>query len=300
MPASWLTDVLGPSHSRTVSVTRNNMPSSTPPPPAQMSGGDQRFSLNNLLGQMQGQFDQANTAGLEQYKNLMNTVSGVNSRVLGAGGLYDQAGAGLATMGNTARNRISQGATRAKAEASQDLVSRGLSNTTIGASMNRGIDSDAEFANQGVDESVNNARSGLALSRAGAEGDLGRFTADSILSKRNEGPDQAMYANLIAQLARSGGLDNSFSQGGGSSGAVPMTGGSSRDKQPPAPVTGGGGPTGSAVHTVTGQGNGDSLTKVLPINNDMLMGTRLVERGGGIIYDMDSGEAVARRPNARG
>lgn len=291
MSASWLTDVLGPSRPRTVSVTRNNMPSSTPV--QSPTGSNTPFALDGLLQRLQGSYDESNKAGLDQYKNLMASVGGVNQRVLGAGGLYDQAGAGLTTMGNTARGRIAQGATRAKAESSQDLVSRGLSNTTIGASMNRGIDSDAEFANQGVDEQINNARSGLAISRAGTEGDLGRLTADSILSKRNEGPDQQLYAQLIAQLGRSGGL-GSFSSGGGSSGAsVPATGSSPKPQQP----QGGGNYAGvGGVTTVTGQGNGDKLTKVsLPINDDMLMGTNMKEQYGGLIVDKNTGQPVARR-----
>lgn len=294
MPASWLTDVLGPSRPRTVSVTRNTPSSGVTQSP---TGSNTPFALDGLLQRLQGSYDESNKAGLDQYKNLMASVGGVNQRVLGKGGLYDQAGAGLTTMGGVARNRIAQGSTRAKAEASQDLVSRGLSNTTVGASMNRGIDSDAEFANQGVDEQINNARSGLAISRAGTEGDLGRLTADSILSKRNEGPDQQLYAQLIAQLGRSGGL-GSFSSGGGSSGAsVPTTGSSPKPQQP---QQGGGNYAGvGGVTTVTGQGNGDKLTKVLPVNDGMLLGTSMKEIAGGILVDVHSGQPVARRSYAK-
>lgn len=254
---TWLDNVFGPRQSgRVVSVTRN----APPQMPQQQPGGG--FDLNALLKQMQGQYDASNKAGLEQYQHLMDAVNGVQGSVLGAGGLYDQAGNALTNMGTTARSRIAENTIKQKGVSDQDLQGRGLYNTTIASSVNRGIESDAERANQAVDEQVGQARAGLATQRAGATMDIGRLMADSILSRRNEGPDASMYANLIASLARNGGLNGPFPQGAGSYGATgPGGGGGGRGtyggSPGPAPTGGGGGSYESnPVHTVTGERGG--------------------------------------------
>lgn len=257
MAASWLTQALGPNPpSRTVSVTRNAGPTFQP----QQQPG---FDLNALMKQMQGQYSASNNAGLEQYKNLLASVNGTTNTM---NGLYDQAESRLSGMGTSAHNRIASNMVQGNAADSQDLVSRGLYNSTIAPSMSRGRAADAEVANQQVDEGVNAAKSGLTTQRAGATMDMGRLMADSILSKQNQGPDASMYANLIAQLARSGGLNGSFPSGAGSYGAS-GPGGGGRPTPTPTPTGGSSVSNGTGVQTFTGQGNGDTQTRVLPMSD---------------------------------
>jgi hypothetical protein len=284
MPASWLTNALGPNPApRVVSVQRNAPPSFQGGYGTSGTGTNPFGNLDipTLLKKLQEQNDAANNAGLDQYKNLMASVTGTSNRVIGPGGLYDQAGTLMGNMGNAGRQRIQSNMVQQQAGASQDLVSRGLNNTTIGASMNRGIASDAERAQQSLDEQVAGAKAGLLTQRAGAEGDMGRLTADSILSRRNVPPDAAMYAQLIAQLARSGGT-GSFPQASGSYGAAgpgggrggtrgenpePMSqstgdGGGGTKGENPGPMpqsTGGNGSTQGGVTTVTGEKGGGAF-----------------------------------------
>jgi hypothetical protein len=290
---SWLTDVLGPSPApRVVSVTRNSG-----------TGGSSIPGLDipALLKALQGQNDSANKDGMAQYENLLKTVGGVQSDVLGMGGLYDQAAGAMDSMGNSARRRITEGTTQKKAQASQDLVSKGLFNTTIGSSVNRGIDSDAERSMQDVDEQVSGARAGLLTQKAGATMNIGSLMADSILSRRNQGPDMGLYANLLQALTSAGGGSGSpFGSGGsGISSSTPAP------RDPWAPVGSGDYQGNSGVQTFTNDKPSPGVARVvpaantLPVNDSPLIGTQLVERRG-LIYDVRGGPPVARRSTHRG
>src|SRR5690606_13589557 len=139
--------------------------------------------LQQLVEGMQSGYDEANAAGLEQYKNLLEVVTGLQQNVVGQGGIFDQAMGNIEGMGTSARQRVAENMQHQLGATEQDMTSRGLGNTTIRQSGLRGVRRDAEQAHQAIDEQVGAARSGLLLQKAGAMSDLGRLHADSILSR---------------------------------------------------------------------------------------------------------------------
>jgi hypothetical protein len=171
--------------------------SATPASPA--------FDVNGLLAKLQGLSGQANNAGLQQFRRLMGATNRIGQKQFGPNGLYNQAIGAQSQMGNTAHQQVADTTAQNAAQADQDLVSRGLGNTTVRSSVQRGIQSDAMKQNQAINESVANAKSGLLSQQAGALENYGNFKANSILSKQNVPPDLQMYMSLIQQLAASGG-----------------------------------------------------------------------------------------------
>lgn len=164
-------------------------------------GGSQQEVIQQLIEQMgQGQ-SQAKSAGLQRYTALLDMIAGLQKSIVGPGGTFAQAQKLLEGSGATARRRVGEDTTRAMASAEQDLISRGLGNTTIRTSARRGIASDAERHYQDIDQQVRQEQAGLLTQRAGAEAELGRLRADAILSRQDTGPDTAAYTNLIMALA---------------------------------------------------------------------------------------------------
>lgn len=199
--AGWLTDVLGPTPDPyTVSMTHQGAP--TPPTYGQGIPG---FDINSLMAKLEAENSASNADSLKRFRSLMRMTKGVQNRVVGQGGLYDQA-AGLQTgMGATANAAIDEQTIKNKGQSEQDLIDRGLGNTTIRSTTNRGIESDAQKAHQSVAEAVANAKAGLLTQRAGAETQLGGMRGDALLSRTNTPPNAQMYAQLIQMLMANGG-----------------------------------------------------------------------------------------------
>jgi hypothetical protein len=167
--------------------------------PGAGAGSGFQDMLSKLLAQLQGSSDAANAAGLDQYKNLLGTVDALPGRMAR---LYNQAGAHLDTLGASGMARIADQETQNRGKAEQDLISRGLGNTTIRQNVLGGVSRDAERSRQELGEGLAAQKVGLLERRAGADMDLGRLKADAILSRQNEGPDMGMFLNLIQQLSR--------------------------------------------------------------------------------------------------
>lgn len=201
--ANWLTDVLGPTPApRNVSMTRQGAPSM----PTPGAGGIPGFNIQDLIARMEAESNKANTDSLAQYRNLMKMTKGEQERVIGPGGYYDQAAGLQSGMGATQNAAIDAATVKGKASSEQDLISRGLGNTTIRSSVNRGIESDAQRAKNSVAEQVATAKAGLLTQKAGADQEIGRLRADSLLSRTNMPPNMNAYMQLLQQLAASGGM----------------------------------------------------------------------------------------------
>jgi len=123
------------------------------------------INLNDIMRRFEAAQLAANQANEKRYQDILASLSG---------------------MGTAARTRVAQQKTQAQGGADQDLISRGLGNTTIRQSVQRGIASDAELANQSIDEQVTGMRAG-------------------VMERRNDtGPDLSMYANLLQAAAAAG------------------------------------------------------------------------------------------------
>jgi hypothetical protein len=156
--------------------------------------------LMDIVKQLQAAQTAANKANEDRYQSILGTFS---------------------SMGQAGEARIGQAEQQAQAKNTQDLTNRGLGNTTVTSSTNRGIASDAEYARQTLAENVATSK------------------AKVMEAKTDQGPDMSMYANLLSKASAaqtaakprtvSGGTGNwaqGFSQwqqsqdvgGGGSSG----------------------------------------------------------------------------------
>jgi len=200
---SWLNNVLGPRPAgRVVSVRSRGTPYPTAPAGGNGGGGGGGVDINAIMERLQGQWDAANAAGESQYQNLLGSVSNTRGEV---GGIFDRAESMLEGQGTAARTRIESNRVKNLGTTENDLINRGLGNTTVRTSARRGVNVDAERAEQAVDEQVSGQRAGLLTQRAGAAAGIGNLEADAILSRRNQGPDPSIYANLLAQYGQSGG-----------------------------------------------------------------------------------------------
>jgi hypothetical protein len=116
--------------------------------------------LQNIMQQLQSSQNAANVANQQRYKDIL--------------GMYSN-------LGKSGEARIAEKETQAQAANTQNLTSRGLGNTTVTSSTNRGIASDAEFSRQALGEQVAQLQGGV-MERA-----------------TQQGPNLSMYANLIQQ-----------------------------------------------------------------------------------------------------
>lgn len=122
------------------------------------------FSLADIVSRFEKAQADANAANEQRYQQILSSLGG---------------------QGKSAYRRIDQGTTQALGASDQDLTSRGLGNTTIRSTAQRGIRSDAENAKLAVDEQVAGMKAG-------------------VMERRNDiGPDFSMYANLLQQAAAS-------------------------------------------------------------------------------------------------
>jgi hypothetical protein len=118
--------------------------------------------LNDILAQLKAAQAKANAANEKRYNDIL--------------GMYSNLGqAGMA--------RIGQGEEQAQAKGTQDLTSRGLGNTTVTSSVNRGIANDAELQRQGLQENVAQLKGGV------------------MERKTDAGPNLGLYSGLLQQMA---------------------------------------------------------------------------------------------------
>lgn len=212
-----------------------------------------QFNIQSLIDQLTGSRQEANAANEARFVEIKGLLESLMNR---SGGTYDQIIQNLSNQGRSAKYAIDQQSRRASASAAQDLTNRGLGNTTITSSVNRGILSDAYRAQQNVDEQIQAQRAGALENRLGRDIQTTGMLTGAIERRNDIGPDMSMYANLLQQLAASGATGtgtagkNRITIGPGSSswGALGNTTGGSG---------GGGGSSGSSrtgVTTYTNQG----------------------------------------------
>lgn len=209
---------------RVVSMTPNgSAPQSMSSGAAPAAGGMDPNLLKKLLASLNTSSADAKTAQNQQYSDLMGSVAGTKGEVNGA---YNSASGLLAGQGASAHQSVADNLVHQNATSEQDLMNRGLGNTTIRSSVLRGNDTAAQKANQSIDEGVAGQQAGLLQNKAGALANLGQLNADSILSKHVEGPDMNAYLQLLQQLGGNAGQMGSALTGGAKSGGtIHSTGG---------------------------------------------------------------------------
>jgi hypothetical protein len=111
----------------------------------------------------------------------------------------------LDNLGREARLRVQEGGEKRRGNITQDLVSRGLFNTTVLDQQRRQSFRDQERQQQAIDEQVGRARSGLIERGAFGGVDTSRLLIDSLLSRQDRGPDLNRLSSLIQQFTAGGG-----------------------------------------------------------------------------------------------
>jgi hypothetical protein len=235
------------------------------------------IDFDRIINQFMQAQTQANAANERRYAQLLNAIKGLQGRTEDT---YGEILNRIESTGQVARRRAQQSATRAGGQAEQDLISRGLGNTTIRAAVQRGIGEDLELQQQAIDEQQALMQAQALEGRTGADRATTAMLASAIEGRSDVGPDMGQYASLLRQAASAGDQkplsavvgrgpspgggggvsygDRGSKYGGGFSGAVnPSSGaGSSRGGSSRGVFTSGagaGGP-GSGVGVIMGTG----------------------------------------------
>jgi len=158
-----------------------------------------QFDVDSILQTYRDLHDQAFQANQTRYDDIIGQIGQTSDQV---GGSYDQAFNLTQTIGDAERERIGMGETRALASSEQDLISRGLGQTTIRESARRGVRDDASRARNELQESIARTQAGVVQNRAGSEERLGGMLA-SFMEKRTDAyPDLGMMAQLLEQYGQ--------------------------------------------------------------------------------------------------
>jgi hypothetical protein len=228
-------------------------------------------NINQIIERLQAEQNKANKANETRYAELLASIAGLGQQV---GGSYEQALQRVAGVGQTAYNRIGSQETRAQGMNQQDLISRGLANTTVVNTTRRGISSDAESARQGVDELVADRQAGVYERMAGSQLDIGRLLAQIMEGRNDLGPDLGLYSSLISQAQASKPM--TLKVGAGSVNA------SQHSMKSPSGGGGGGTAPGSTVTNTTGQGGIHS--DISRIANPASSGSSSSQASSGTVY----------------
>lgn len=138
----------------------------------------------------------AEKEGRDQYKSLLRRLELATKRGRAA---FADAESYLKGVGPAGYRRIAEQEARQLGEMDQDLISRGLGNTTIRGSMQQGILRGSEAARQDLDESLALNLSNLARQRGQFELDLGRFGFGGQSEAYQNMPQLAELLQLLQQ-----------------------------------------------------------------------------------------------------
>jgi len=161
----------------------------------------QSVNFQDIISQFQAAQTAANTANEQRYKELLAALNNLGART---GGTYEEILGDLSNLGDSQRQRVDQNAARMWGQAEQDLISRGLGNTTLRFNAKRSVAEDAEQRMQEIDEQMSRQKAGEKERGAAADIDITRMLAGAIEGRNDIGPDLSTYANLLQQAAAAG------------------------------------------------------------------------------------------------
>lgn len=178
--------------------------------------------VQQLLGRLDQLFGEARQANEQRYGDVIELLRGSAGR---AAELGEQALGELSVpdaLGSTARRRLRRSIADAGAQDTQDLVSRGLYNTTLLQTGQRLRARELEEGEQAIDAQVDAARRGMAQMRAGAitgqagleAGIMGNLAG--FMERRTDAyPDVGSFLNLLGMLGGAAGTRAGRSGGQG-------------------------------------------------------------------------------------
>ncbi|MCC7407394.1 MAG: hypothetical protein IT442_04940 [Phycisphaeraceae bacterium] len=155
------------------------------------------FNYQAILDTYKKLQDAANAANETRYQDILKTISTTRDTV---GGYYDQVGSLIANIGQTDRDRILQNETKNLASTEQDLISRGLGNTTIRVGARKDVQNQAEQQQQALSESLAQQQASNVVNRANFEERIGSLLTNVQQARTDQGPDLNTMAQLLTQL----------------------------------------------------------------------------------------------------
>ena len=213
-------------------------------------------NLSKIIEQVQKARKQANTANQKRYEQLLGLLNDLQSRTEDQ---YDQMMAQYSQFGQRARREALEREQQRRGDVEQDLISRGLGNTTIRNTALRDVDEQTQQRLQDISEAVATQRADVLGQEIGTDVQTTGMLAGAVEGRQDVGPQMSEYARLIQQAAAN--------RGGGVSAAV---------SQPPPPMGVGGGAGGGGGQVAGGQsGFGERSGGGAPAS-----GARLVKYGG--------------------
>lgn len=231
------------------------------------------FDFNSLITSFQQQQSAANQANLQRYNQLLASIQNLGAQTHGT---YNEALKNINTVGDAARTRVDRNFTQQMGSADQDLITRGLGNTTIRPTIQRGIESDRALNQQSIDEQQAQLRSGVLQNRAGNEMQVGSLLARAIEGRNDTGPDLGMFTSLLQQAAGAQTSPLSVQAGRGlpaTSGGVGGSGGGGGGSAGGSAGGAGGGGGGTDVSTIYGKaGATPNLTAQLQAGGSAALG----------------------------
>ncbi len=235
-----------------------------------------QFDYQAILDTFQQLQQQANDANEQRYQQILQTIGNTQEQV---GGTYDSVESLIQNLGNTQAGRIEQGRVKSLATNEQDLINRGLGNTTIRTSTQRGVNEDATRLQQENTDSVAQQKANVEIQRAGSQERLGNYLASMMNARTDQGPDLNAYTNLLNMAGQAEGAGTSstlftglsanaraglsatgqpFKYGGSGSGGGGSSGGGGGSSY--GASGGGGGSSGGAYIVRNGSAGGSTYT----------------------------------------
>jgi len=157
-------------------------------------------NISGIIEQIKAAQNQANAQNMRQYQQMIQYINNLGKQ-LGSQGLYGQARKLAGTLGGAARADIAESAEQARGQSEQDLISRGLSGTTVREAAKRGISSDEQRALARQTEMETSQQANLLTQQAQMQMGLGGMRLAAMGSRQTQGPDIGQFASLVQSAA---------------------------------------------------------------------------------------------------
>lgn len=154
--------------------------------------------------------EEANAANEKRYKAILDEITSTTDQV---GNQYSEVRSLLESIGQSEIADLTERGQRDLATADQDLINRGLSNTTIRSTVRRGIQSDLERNIQRQNQSTGLLQAGVTERESAATERLGQWLTGTMERKTDSGPDLQQFASLLQQGGGGGGYSASYQPG---------------------------------------------------------------------------------------
>lgn len=174
------------------------------------NSGASSGNVSNIQKQLQAQQDAANRANEQRYQQLLSGNATAKQELLNTlSGNYNDQLAGATAGLDEQLTREGKRLNYERGSVDQNAMSRGLQNTTIKDSLNRGVVDASALRERELQDAATQRK--LALQQAYSDkqlGIIGQLYGDRsniIQGRTDQGPDMAQWMNLLSQAGAGGG-----------------------------------------------------------------------------------------------